>query len=97
MPPFTIHSLGIMNDGAWWFNVRWRHYRPISDGFPHGGRRIQFEPLRARFLDFAGGYLEVRRNLTHGTVTTPKSGESRWVDISLELMKTLEALLSTDS
>ena len=30
----TVNSTGIMNDKAWWFRVRWNHYRPIPCQFP---------------------------------------------------------------
>jgi hypothetical protein len=25
-----------MTDGAWWFTVKWQHYRPIPGAFPRG-------------------------------------------------------------
>jgi len=43
-------------------------------------------------LDFHGRFLEVQRNYTHWKVTTPKSGESRRVDMSKELAQTLKDL-----
>src|SRR5262249_51907994 len=43
-------------------------------------------------LNMAGRFIEVRRSLTHGAMTTPKSGESRRVDMSRELTETLTTL-----
>ena len=43
-------------------------------------------------MKLTGRFLEVSRNFTHGRLTTPKSGESRRVDLSRELTATLEAL-----
>jgi integrase len=57
-----------------------------------GLRQGELLGLQWEDLNLAGGFLEVRRNWTHGTMTTPKSGESRRVDLSRELMETLEAL-----
>jgi integrase len=44
-------------------------------------------------LDFNGRFLEVRRNLVHHRLTTPKSGKTRRVDMSQQLAETLKALL----
>lgn len=44
-------------------------------------------------IDWQGRFIEVRRNYTHWKVTTPKSGESRQVDMSKELTQTLKDLL----
>ncbi len=43
-------------------------------------------------IDWQGQFIEVRRNYTHWRITTPKSGESRRVDMSRELMQTLKDL-----
>lgn len=43
-------------------------------------------------IDWQGRFIEVRRNYTHWRVTTPKSGESRRVDMSRELTQTLKDL-----
>lgn len=44
-------------------------------------------------IDLNGRFLEVRRNLVHHRLTTPKSGKTRRVDISRQLTETLKALL----
>jgi len=45
-------------------------------------------------VDFHGRFLEVRRNLVAGRITTPKSGKTRRVDMSAQLAETLKALLT---
>jgi len=44
-------------------------------------------------VDFHGRFLEVRRNLVAGRLTTPKNGKSRRVDMSRQLTETLRQLL----
>ena len=44
-------------------------------------------------LDFNGRFIEVRRNLVAGRVTTPKNGKTRRVDMSAQLTDALGALL----
>ena len=43
-------------------------------------------------LDFHGRLIAVQRNYIHGGLSSPKSGESRRVDMSLELCQTLRDL-----
>ncbi len=43
-------------------------------------------------VNFQGRFIEIRRNYTHFKVTTPKSGESRRVDMSLGLTQALKDL-----
>ncbi len=45
-------------------------------------------------IDWQGRFIEVQRNYTHFRLTTPKSGESRRVDMSRELAQTLRDLLT---
>lgn len=44
-------------------------------------------------VDFHGRFVEVRRNLVAGRITTPKNGKTRRVDMSGQLTDTLRALL----
>ena len=44
-------------------------------------------------IDFHSRFAEVRRNYVDGTLTTPKSGKGRRVDLSVHLTDTLKALL----
>ena len=46
-------------------------------------------------VDFQGRFIEVRRNLVGGRLTTPKSGRTRRVDMSAQLGNTLKTLLVT--
>ena len=57
-----------------------------------GLRQGELLALQWEDISFAGRFVEVRRNFTHGKMTTPKSGESRRVDLSRELTATLETL-----
>ena len=57
-----------------------------------GLRQGELLALQWEDVNFAGRFVEIRRNFTHGKMTTPKSGESRRVDLSRELTATLETL-----
>ena len=46
-------------------------------------------------VDFHGRFIEVRRNLVAGRLTTPKSGKNRRVDLSTQLADTLKTLLTS--
>jgi integrase len=45
-------------------------------------------------VDLSGRFIEVRRNLVGGQITTPKSGKSRRVDMSNQLADALRRLLT---
>lgn len=57
-----------------------------------GLRQGELLALQWDDVNSSGRFLEVRRSITHGAMTTPKSGESRRVDLSRELAATLEAV-----
>ena len=57
-----------------------------------GLRQGELLALQWDALNLAGRFLEVSRSFTHGAMTTPKSGDSRRVDMSRELAATLETL-----
>jgi integrase len=42
-------------------------------------------------LDFNGRFIEVKRSVVRDKITTPKSGKTRRVDMSLQLLETLKA------
>jgi integrase len=48
-------------------------------------------------LDFSGKFVEVRRNLVAGRITTPKNGKTRRVDMSNQLTETLRALRKAET
>lgn len=55
------------------------------------GEQIGLKPDE---LDFENGLIHVRRNISRGEVSTPKSGKGRKVDISLQLAEVLKKMLS---
>ena len=54
-----------------------------------GMRAGELIGLKSGDIDFNGMFVKVRRNVVRGRVTTPKSGESRRVDMSRQLAETL--------
>ncbi len=69
-----------------------RYYPLFLCAVRTGLRMGELLALQWRDLDFHGRFIEVQRSYTHWQVTTPKSGESRRVDMSRELMQTLQDL-----
>ena len=68
-------------------------YYPIFLCAARTGLRMgELLALRWEDLDFRGRFLQISRSYTHWKITTPKSGESRRVDMSLELAQTLKDL-----
>ena len=61
-------------------------------GVRSGLRQGELIALQWGDIDFRGRFIEVRRNCARGKLTTPKSGKSRRVDMSLELTQTLRNL-----
>ena len=57
-----------------------------------GLRQGELIALQWEDLDFHGRFIDVRRNYARGKLTTPKSGKSRRVDMSLSLAQTLKDL-----
>lgn len=47
--------------------------------------------LKPGDLDFDGGFIKVKRASSRGKITTPKSGKSRRVDMSVGLSEVLKA------
>jgi len=69
-----------------------RYYPAILTACRTGVRLGELLALQWADLNLAGRYLEVRRNFTHGQLTTPKNGESRRVDLSKALCQVLTDL-----
>jgi integrase len=69
-----------------------RYYPLFLCAVRTGLRMGELLALQWSDIDWQGRFIEVRRNYTHWQVTTPKSGESRRVDMSRELMHTLRDL-----
>jgi len=59
-----------------------------------GLRQGELIALQWGDIDFHGRFIEVQRNYTRGRFATPKGGESRRVDMSLELTQVLRDLLT---
>jgi integrase len=59
-----------------------------------GMRLGELLALQWNDIDFHGRFIVVQRNYTRGELATPKSGESRRVDMSRELTQTLKDLLT---
>ena len=69
-----------------------RYYSLILCAVRTGLRMGELLALQWQDIDWHGRFIEVRRNYTHFQITTPKSGESRRVDMSQELTRTLKDL-----
>jgi integrase len=71
-----------------------RYYPLFLCAVQTGLRMGELLALQWDDIDWHGRFIEVRRNFTHFKLTTPKSGESRRVDMSRELAQTLRDLLT---
>ena len=69
-----------------------RYYPVFLCAARTGLRMGELLALRWEDLNFRERCIQVSRNYTHWTLTTPKSGESRRVDMSLELTRVLKDL-----
>ena len=69
-----------------------RHYALMLCAVRTGVRMGELLALQWGDVDYHGRFLEICRNYTHWQITTPKSGESRRVDMSLELTQALKDL-----
>ena len=70
------------------------HYPMLLCAVRTGMRAGELAALQWQDIDFAGRFIEVRRNSSRGEIVTPKNGKSRRVDMSLQLTNTLDALLA---
>ena len=88
--PLTREELAILLDTA---KTKAPRYFPIFLCAARTGLRMgELLALRWEDLDFHTRCIQVSRNYTHWTLTTPKSGENRKVDMSRELAQTLKDL-----
>ena len=69
-----------------------RYYPLFLCAVRTGLRMGELLALQWQDIDWQGRFIEVKRNYTHWKITTPKSGESRRVDMSRELARTLTDL-----
>jgi len=70
-----------------------RYYPLLLCAVRTGLRMGELLALRWEDVDFNGRFIQVSRSYTHWKVTTPKSGETRRVDMSKELTQVLKDLL----
>lgn len=85
--PFTSEEVALFLEVA---GKRIPRYFPLFLCAVRTGLRMgELLALQWSDLDFNGRFIEVQRNYTRGEFTTPKSGESRRVDMSLELRQVL--------
>jgi integrase len=90
--PLTREEARIFLDAARQFAPR--EYPLFLCALRTGMRLGELLGLQWGDLDFHGRFIEVRRNLVAGRVTTPKNGRTRRVDMSAQLAETLKALLT---
>ncbi len=89
--PLTREEVAVLLDTA---KRKLPRYYPLFLCAARTGLRMgELLALQWHDVDWQGRFIEVRRNFTHWQLTTPKSGESRRVDMSRELAQTLKDLL----
>ena len=89
--PLTREEVATLLETA---KMRLPRYYPLFLCAARTGLRMgELLALQWQDVDWQGRFIEVRRNFTHWQLTTPKSGESRRVDMSRELSQTLKDLL----
>jgi len=69
-----------------------RYYPILLCALRTGLRQGELLALQWGDLDFRSRFILVQRNYSRGRICTPKNGESRRVDMSLELSQTLKDL-----
>jgi integrase len=69
-----------------------RYYTLFLCAVRSGLRQGELLALQWQDLDYHGRFIEVQRNYARGRITTPKSGESRRVDMSRELAQAFRDL-----
>ncbi len=89
--PLTREEVALLLETA---KTKLPRYHPLFLCAVRTGLRMgELLALQWPDIDWQGRFIEVRRNYTHWKITTPKSGESRRVDMSKELTQTLKDLL----
>jgi integrase len=74
---------------------KYAHYYPLFLCAPRTGiREGELVSLKGIDLDFKGRFVHVQRNLSRGKVSATKSGKDRKVDMSTQLTKVLNDMLS---
>jgi len=91
--PFTRDEAGVFLEAA--RKHAHRDYPLFLCALRTGMRLGELLGLQWGDVDFNGCFIEVRRNLVAGRITTPKSGRTRRVDMSQQLLETLKGLLTS--
>lgn len=85
--PFTADEAAHLVEIAREHFPAWHAY--VLSGLRTGLRPGELLALQWGDVDWRGRYVEVRRNLVRGKLTTPKNHQCRRVDLSLELRRVL--------
>ncbi|MBI4523938.1 MAG: site-specific integrase [Deltaproteobacteria bacterium] len=89
--PLTRDELGLVLQTA---KERIPHHYPLLLCAARTGMRAgELAALQWQDIDFNGRFIEVRRNLSRGELSTPKNHKTRRIDMSLQLTNTLDELL----
>ncbi len=90
--PLTREELTVFVNGV---KEKMPHYYPLFLCAPRTGiREGELVVLKYSDVDFNRRFIEVRRNLSNGKITSPKSGKTRRVDMSIQLTNVLDELLA---
>ena len=88
--PLTRKELRLLLDT---FEQHFPRYYPLCLTLARTGMRLgEVLALQWGDVDFNGGFITVRRNLTANAITTPKTNRIRRVDISPQLLRVLKDL-----
>lgn len=89
--PLTREEVSLLLETA---KMKLPRYYPLFLCAARTGLRMgELLALQWQDIDWRARFIEVRRNYPHWQLTTPKSGETRRVDMSRELGQTLKDLL----
>ena len=90
--PLTREELALMLEVV---NQKLPHYYPLMLCAARTGlRQGELVGLQFADIDFNGRFIEVRRSISKGRVTTPKNHKTRRVDMSLQLTNVLDKHLA---
>jgi len=90
--PFTREEAQLFLKTSEWYCSR--YYTTFLCALRTGIRLSELIGLQPGDIDFHNRFIEVRRGIVRGRITTPKSGKTRRVDMSLQLADALRAHLT---
>ncbi|MCZ6563068.1 MAG: site-specific integrase [Deltaproteobacteria bacterium] len=89
--PFRREELQTLMKAA---HEKMPHYYPLLLCAVRSGlREGELIALKGSDIDFHGRFIDVRRNIYRGKITTPKNGKTRRVDMSRQLTDVLDKLI----